>query len=96
MAEFFADVATAYRAEIDDLADAGCRYIQLDDTNLAYLCDEKQRESARRRGLDPNDLPRQYARMINDAIAEAPEDMFTGCTSVPWQFPLKLGGRRGV
>ena len=50
---FFADVAAAYRAEISALADAGCRYLQLDDTNLAYLCDEKMREGARQRGDDP-------------------------------------------
>jgi len=77
LTEFFADVAGAYREEIADLATAGCRYLQLDDTNLAYLCDDKQRENARKRGLDPDDLPRHYARMINDAIAQAPADMFT-------------------
>ena len=77
MAEFFADVATAYRAEVADLAEAGCRYLQLDDTNLAYLCDDKQRENARKRGMDPDDLPRHYAGMINDALRDAPEDMFT-------------------
>lgn len=78
MADFFADVAEAYRQEIADLADAGCRYLQLDDTNLAYLCDANQRENARKRGLDPDDLPRHYARMINDAIAGVPDDMVTG------------------
>ena len=77
MAEFFADVGTAFRAEVSDLADAGCRYLQLDDTNLAYLCDDKQRENARKRGMDPDDLPRHYAGMINDAIADAPADMVT-------------------
>ncbi|MCW3837549.1 5-methyltetrahydropteroyltriglutamate--homocysteine S-methyltransferase [Sphingomonas canadensis] len=78
MAEFFADVGKAYQEEVADLAAAGCRYLQLDDTNLAYLCDDKQRENARKRGLDPNDLPRHYAGMINDAIARAPADLFTG------------------
>jgi len=77
MTEFFADVAAAYQEEVADLAAAGCRYLQLDDTNLAYLCDDKQRENARKRGLDPDDLPRHYARMINDAIAAGPTDMFT-------------------
>jgi 5-methyltetrahydropteroyltriglutamate--homocysteine methyltransferase len=72
---FFADVAAAYRAEIRALGDAGCRYLQLDDTNLAYLCDEKMREGARQRGDDPNELPRRYARLINAAIAERPADM---------------------
>src|SRR6478735_5779940 len=43
MEEFYADVAAAYRAEIDSLVGAGCRYIQMDDTNLAYLCDDEQR-----------------------------------------------------
>ena len=72
---FFADVAAAYREEIRALADAGCRYLQLDDTNLAYLCDEKMREGARKRGDDPNELPRRYAQLINAAIADRPADM---------------------
>jgi len=72
---FYADVAQAYRAEIADLAAAGCTYLQLDDTNLAYLCDEKMREGARQRGDDPNELPRRYARLINAAIAERPATM---------------------
>ena len=75
MEMFFADVAAAYRAEIRELADAGCRYLQLDDTNLAYLCDEKMREGARKRGDDPNELPRRYASLINAAIADRPADM---------------------
>jgi 5-methyltetrahydropteroyltriglutamate--homocysteine methyltransferase len=41
--------------------DAGCTYVQMDDTNLAYLCDEKMREAARQRGDDPNELPHRYA-----------------------------------
>jgi 5-methyltetrahydropteroyltriglutamate--homocysteine methyltransferase len=76
---FFADVATAYRAEIKALSDAGCTYLQLDDTNLAYLCDPKLREGARARGDDPDELPRRYARLINAAIAERPAGM-TICT----------------
>jgi 5-methyltetrahydropteroyltriglutamate--homocysteine methyltransferase len=77
--EFFADVATAYREEIRQLGEAGCTYLQLDDTNLAYLCDPKMREAARGRGLDPDQLPRDYAKLINAAIADRPKDM-TVCT----------------
>jgi 5-methyltetrahydropteroyltriglutamate--homocysteine methyltransferase len=73
--QFYADVAGAYREEIADLAAAGCTYLQLDDTNLAYLCDEKMREGARARGDDPDELPRRYARLINAAIAERPSNM---------------------
>ena len=75
---FYTDVAQAYRDEIADLAAAGCTYLQLDDTNLAYLCDEKMREGARQRGDDPNELPRRYAKLINAAIAERPANM-TAC-----------------
>jgi len=75
MDEFYADVAEAYRAEVADLAEAGCRYIQMDDTNLAYLCDESHRADARARGVDPDDTPRQYAKLINESFASAPDDM---------------------
>jgi 5-methyltetrahydropteroyltriglutamate--homocysteine methyltransferase len=76
---FYADVAAAYRAEIRALAEAGCRYLQLDDTNLAYLCDEKMRASVRARGDDPDELPRRYARLINAALGDRPPGM-TICT----------------
>ena len=72
-------MAAAYRAEIKALGEAGCTYLQLDDTNLAYLCDPKMREGARARGDDPDELPRRYARLINAAIAERPPGM-TICT----------------
>ena len=75
MEEFFADVAKCYQDEIRILGDAGCTYLQLDDTNLAYLCDPKMREGARQRGDDPNELPRKYARLINACIAGRPENM---------------------
>ena len=50
---FYQDVADAYGAELRALAAAGCTYVQMDDTNLAYLCDDKMREAARSRGDDP-------------------------------------------
>lgn len=75
MDEFYADTAAAYRAEVDSLAQAGCRYIQMDDTNLAYLCDDEQRADAAKRGLDPDATTRQYAKLINDSFASAPADM---------------------
>ena len=72
---FYDDVAAAYAEEIRDLAAAGCSYLQLDDTNLAYLCDARQREAARARGDDPDELPLRYARLINAAIADRPPGM---------------------
>ena len=73
--DFYADLAGAYRAEIADLAARGCRYLQMDDTNLAYLCDPKIRERTAARGDDPDDLTRLYCRLVNEAIAERPKDM---------------------
>jgi 5-methyltetrahydropteroyltriglutamate--homocysteine methyltransferase len=75
MEQFFADAIAVYRAEIMDLAAAGCRYVQLDDTNLAYLCDTRLRERVRALGEDPDQLPHLYARLINGAIKDRPADM---------------------
>lgn len=72
---FYDDVAACYREELQQLGAAGCTYVQLDDTNLAYLCDAKMREGARQRGDDPDELPRRYARLINAAIAGRPAGM---------------------
>jgi len=73
--EFYQDVANAYGAELRSLAAAGCTYVQMDDTNLAYLCDEKMREAARQRGDDPNELPHRYAKFINLVVAQKPAGM---------------------
>jgi len=75
MDEFFHDLARCYREEVDSLYRAGCRYIQFDDTNLAYLCDPKLRAGARERGLDPDHLPRDYAALINSVIDGRPKDL---------------------
>jgi 5-methyltetrahydropteroyltriglutamate--homocysteine methyltransferase len=75
MSEFFADVARVYREEIAGLAGAGCRYLQLDDTNLAYLCDDRMRAEAEGRGEDLATLPHDYARLINESIRDRPASM---------------------
>ena len=75
MQDFYDDVAAAYRVEIADLADAGCRYIQLDDTNLAYLCDASHRQDAENRGMNPDAITHDYAQLINASFADAPADM---------------------
>jgi 5-methyltetrahydropteroyltriglutamate--homocysteine methyltransferase len=72
---FYADLTTAYREEIADLAARGCRYLQMDDTNLAYLCDPAIRERTAARGDDPDELTHLYCRLVNEAIKDRPEDM---------------------
>ncbi|HEY1246785.1 MAG TPA: 5-methyltetrahydropteroyltriglutamate--homocysteine S-methyltransferase [Hyphomicrobiaceae bacterium] len=73
--EFYADLAAVYRAEIADLAAAGCRYLQIDEVNLAYLCDPNLRKEVAGFGEDPEALPATYAKLLNDAIAGRPHDM---------------------
>jgi len=75
MEEFYDDLALAYRGAVQAFADAGCRYLQLDEVNLAYLCDAEQRRLLSQRGDDPERLPAIYARMINTAIENRPADM---------------------
>ncbi len=78
MDEFFEDLAQCYRDEIAALYAAGCRYIQMDDTNMAYLCDPMMRQGAIDRGDDPNTLPRTYAALINAVIDNRPADLTIG------------------
>ena len=76
---FFADLARVYQQEIQSLYDAGCRFLQLDDTNLAYLCDPEMRKAAEEdRHEDLSTLPRKYAELINAAISKRPADMIVG------------------
>ena len=73
--DFYEDVAHAYGDELRSLAGAGATYVQMDDTNLAYLCDDKMREAARARGDDPDELPHRYAKFINRVVAQKPDGM---------------------
>jgi 5-methyltetrahydropteroyltriglutamate--homocysteine methyltransferase len=75
MEGFWEDAAAAYRAAIAAFAEAGCRYLQLDDVAFAYLCDPKIRENCRRNGDDPQALPQTYAATINRALEGRPADM---------------------
>jgi 5-methyltetrahydropteroyltriglutamate--homocysteine methyltransferase len=75
MDDFYRDLGESYRAVVRAFADAGCRYLQLDEVNFAYLCDPKLRAFVAERGDDPQTLPHIYARMINAAISDVPADM---------------------
>jgi 5-methyltetrahydropteroyltriglutamate--homocysteine methyltransferase len=72
---YFDDVGQAYRKAIRAFYDAGCRYLQLDDTAWSMICDPKERAGSLQRGDDPDRLPEKYARMTNAALAGRPGDM---------------------
>lgn len=75
---FFADLARVYREEIADLISAGCRYLQIDEVNFAYLCDPALRDHVRSLGEDPDQLPHTYADLLNKLVEGAPDDMLFG------------------
>src|ERR1700716_4483622 len=72
---FFEDLGKTYRKAVKAFYDAGCRYLQFDDTVWAYLCSQDELQKARERGDNPDGLQEIYARVINYAIAERPADM---------------------
>jgi 5-methyltetrahydropteroyltriglutamate--homocysteine methyltransferase len=73
--DFYRDLGNTYRKTVRAFADAGCRYLQLDEVNLAYLCDPALRAQVASRGDDPAALPGVYANMINAAMSDIPPDM---------------------
>jgi 5-methyltetrahydropteroyltriglutamate--homocysteine methyltransferase len=70
--EFWADLAAAYADEVGRLAALGCRYLQFDDTSLAYLNDPVQRAEIAARGEDADHLHLRYIRQVNAALAGRP------------------------
>src|SRR6516164_9527355 len=77
MDDSYRDLGETYRKATRGFADAGCRYLQLDEVNFTYLCDPKLREVVANRGEDPRALPHVYAGMINAAVSDLPADTTT-------------------
>jgi 5-methyltetrahydropteroyltriglutamate--homocysteine methyltransferase len=75
---FFADLGKVYQAEIAALAQAGCRYVQLDEVAVAILCDPAARGRVSAAGEDPDRLVDLYIDAINQAVAGAPAGMTIG------------------
>jgi 5-methyltetrahydropteroyltriglutamate--homocysteine methyltransferase len=78
MDAFFADLADVYRKEIAALYAAGCRYVQIDETNYPFLCDPKVRAQAKTIGHDLDRLPHVYADLLNACVHDVPADMTVG------------------
>jgi 5-methyltetrahydropteroyltriglutamate--homocysteine methyltransferase len=73
--EFWRDIVSAFHEEIRELAAAGCTYLQLDEISFAFLCDATIRERIRADGLDPDNVTRKYAAVVNEIAAGAPASM---------------------
>jgi 5-methyltetrahydropteroyltriglutamate--homocysteine methyltransferase len=72
---FWDDLTAAYAAELRGVYDIGCRYLQLDDTSLAYVNDPAQRAHIQEIGGDPDHLHEQYIANLNRALADKPDDL---------------------
>lgn len=72
---FWSDLAAAYHAEMRDLYDAGCRYLQLDETSLAKLGDPKIQKALEARGDDWRTLVEVYTDALNAVVDGAPAGM---------------------
>jgi 5-methyltetrahydropteroyltriglutamate--homocysteine methyltransferase len=86
---FFADLGAAYKKAVHAFYDAGCRYLQFDDTAWAMMCSPFEREQSRKRGDDPDTLPARYARVTNVALAGKPADMTVTMHSCRGNFRSK-------
>lgn len=73
--DYYADLGKTYAKAVKAFYDAGCRYLQLDDTSLSYFCDPEQRQMLTDRGDDPNQLIHVYRDILNTATAAKPADM---------------------
>ncbi|MFT8321531.1 MAG: 5-methyltetrahydropteroyltriglutamate--homocysteine S-methyltransferase [Bacillus sp. (in: firmicutes)] len=73
--EFFDDLAKTYKKALQAFYNAGCRYLQLDDTSWAYLCSKEQKEQLRSKGIDPDYLIKMYLDTLNKSLADRPDDL---------------------
>src|SRR3954447_1474348 len=71
----FGDLAATWRDAVHAFYEAGCRYLQFDDTAWAYLCSEVERERAKERGIDTGGLADAYAELLNEALRDKPADL---------------------
>lgn len=76
--EFYTDVAHVYRQELEELAQLGAPYVQLDDVSLPLLCDEKLREGVKQRGYDPDELVDEYIAVTNASVKDRPAGLTVG------------------
>ena len=69
------DLVQAYRDAVRAFYDAGCRYLQFDDTAWAYLCSEVELEKAAARGIRVDGLAERYAGLLNRILEGKPDDL---------------------
>ena len=94
MKDFYRDLGQTYRKAVRAFADAGCRYLQLDEVNFTYLCDPKLRAQVANRGDDPEQLPSIYAEHDQCGDFRHSSGHDHRHAFVPRQFPIHVRGHR--
>ncbi len=92
---FWAELVGAYRAEIAGLGAAGCKFLQIDECMLPYLCDPRHRSMSAARGDNPDELIQTYVRVLNDIVAERPADMLIAIHMCRGNMNAFWGGEGG-
>lgn len=75
LSEFYEDLAKTYQAAVRAFYEKGCRYLQFDDTNWAFLADQTKREELLKQGIDPKEMAQVCTTIINKALADKPADL---------------------
>ena len=78
LTHYFADLATVYREELEELGRLGCKFVQLDEVPLAMMEDQRVNEKIRNLGEDPDQLIDVYVQAIADSVRDKPADMVIG------------------
>ncbi|MCT8310486.1 5-methyltetrahydropteroyltriglutamate--homocysteine S-methyltransferase [Tetragenococcus halophilus] len=73
--DFYHDLAQTYKDVIKAYYEKGCRYLQFDDTNWAFLADADKRKALQKQGIDPKNIARICAEIINEALEDKPKDL---------------------
>ena len=75
---FWGDTIAAFVRELTALADAGCRYVQIDETAFAKFGDPEVQAALRARGDDWSALIDKYIAVTNRVLAQAPPSLRIG------------------
>ncbi len=75
LSDFYEDLSSTYKAAIHAFYEKGCRYLQFDDTNWAFLADQTKREALLQKGIDPKEMAHICTEIINNALEDKPEDL---------------------
>lgn len=74
--QFYDDTVAAYRKAIQAFYDAGCRYLQLDDTSwIDFVSEDRITTVVEKEGMDVQDIIKRRVACINDVIADKPDDL---------------------